>query len=514
MDNWEDFEQVDDWGNFEEVLPEYKKMTFGEMLKASPEELNENVKALGRQQIQQRQEWEQKHPVFSGIQRDWQPNYRADLLDMQNRAKYGSIVPVGQKIKTDVQKLGLNAIPSINYATALLTQGMGNTGTLLNMAKGQSAQGAIQGAVEGFMGGLADTGSPIEGLKRGLAGAGIGAGTGIAQPLGTKLLLNSVPGVKEQVVREVVKPDSIALDLTKEQADRLAQDTTQRFKDAYQGLMKNAGEKVNQAIRNLGRNTQNTNAEVLKNDIKSIFDSYQLGESNRMRELTGNLEKELMDSIDSKVIPNQTTQEITPLSLQGEKLKIGAMTDWDNPKAKNKNQILEQVYGKFNDRISAMSPELAQANQEYARLADYMGEKSRVRDVLNDNVKLSTSTSALKNYKATDDSLLELENILTQQGHKPFLNDIDQANLANELWESMKTGFNPGGITDKAKEVLARPVLNLTRGLNRAYGKLPEQVQQISAPLQEMLRRGLNTSGLNAVAPYLLQGGLQYNDYQ
>ena len=345
MANWEDFEQVDDWGNFEEVLPEYNpKMNvfYKEWWNATPEQRNENVKAAGRQLIQKRQEWEQKHPTISGIQRDWEPGYRAEAVRMQNMAKYGNRMPIGENIKSQLKQTGLIAIPAINYATALLTRGMGNTGTLLNMAKGQSTQGAIQGVVEGFMGGLADTGSPIEGLKRGLAGAGIGAGVGVMQPLGTKLLLNSVPGVKEQVVREVVKPDSIALDLTKEQADRLAQDTTQRFKDAYQGLMKNAGEKVNQAIRNLGRNTQNTNAEVLKNDIKSIFDSYQLGESNRMRELTGNLEKELMDSIDSKVIPNQTTQEITPLSLQGEKLKIGAMTDWDNPKAKNKNQILEE----------------------------------------------------------------------------------------------------------------------------------------------------------------------------
>lgn len=496
---------------FVEELPEYKRMTFKEFLQATPEEAEENLKALGRKQIQERQDWEQKHPVISGIQKDWQPNYRAGLVEMQDRAKYG-FTPLNKIAQSEIKKAGYNLIPTINLGTALLTRGLGNKGTLLQMAKGQAGQGGIQGAVEGFLGGLADTGSLPQALKRGLTGAGIGVAAGVAQPLGTKVLLNSAPGVREEVVKEVIKPKSIALDMTKEQAERLAQDTTQRFKDAYQTMMTKAGDKVNAAIRNLKNNTQNTSVNDLKNDIKAIFDSYQLGQSNRMRELTGNLEKELMDSIDNKIIPNQTTRELSPLSLQGEKLKIRDMTDWDNAKAKNKNQILEQVYGKFNDRISAMSPELAQANKEYADLASYMGQKSRVRDVLNNNVKLSTSTSALKNYKNIDDSLLELEKKLIQEGNEPFLDAIDQANLANELVESIKTGFNPSGLTDKAKELLSRPGLNFARGLNRFNENLPENIKQVGEYLPEVLRRAGIAAGINYAKPRL-QGGIEYNEY-
>jgi hypothetical protein len=509
MDNWEDFEQVDDWGNFEEVLPEYKKMTFGEMLKASPEELNENVKALGRQQIQQRQDWEQKHPIISGIQRDWQPNYRANLLDMQNRAKYGSIVPIGQKIKTDVQKLGLNAIPSINYATALLTQGMGNTGTLLNMAKGQSAQGAIQGAVEGFMGGLADTGSPIEGLKRGLAGAGIGVGTGIAQPLGTKILLNSIPGVKEQTVKAVIRPNSKALDLTDEEANRLLNDTTERFRTDYKNLKNKKSAKVGEEAKKLTGSDKNIPISELKKDIQETFDNYSTGRVNSARANTGELEQNLYEQIDN--IPD-VVDNITPYELVGLRRQIGDQINWNDEKIRGANKILSKVYNKFNDRLDTISPSLTQANKEYAELANLLNEKSRLRTILNPKADLETATSKMRNYKSTNDNIYRLENDLIAEGNAPYLVDIDEANLAKELNESLKTGWNILGVGDKLKEIYSRPALNLARGLNRAYGRLPEQVQQISAPLQEVLRRGLNTGGLNAVAPLLLQGGIQYND--
>jgi hypothetical protein len=88
----------------QEPKQDYKKLSFKEAWNATPEELNENIKALGRQRLQQRKEWEQKHPVISEIQKAYQPHYRSDLIDMQNQAKYGLITPVGQTFKSGIQK--------------------------------------------------------------------------------------------------------------------------------------------------------------------------------------------------------------------------------------------------------------------------------------------------------------------------------------------------------------------------------------------------------------------------
>ena len=111
--------------------PEYKQMSLKEVFSATPEELNENMKALGRDRLQQRQEWEQNHPVISEIQKAFQPNYRADLIDMQNQAQYGMQVPLGQMIKSDFQKVGQNLVPSVNLATGIYTGGLGTAKGLL-----------------------------------------------------------------------------------------------------------------------------------------------------------------------------------------------------------------------------------------------------------------------------------------------------------------------------------------------------------------------------------------------
>ena len=154
--------------------PEYKQMSLKEVFSATPEELNENMRALGRDKLQRRDQWEQNHPVISEIQKAFQPNYRADLIDMQNQAQYGMQVPFGQSIKSEFQKAGQNLVPSVNLATAVYTGGLGTAKGLLPAVGKASLQGAIQGGVEGLTGGLADEGLSVNALKRGLQGAEIG----------------------------------------------------------------------------------------------------------------------------------------------------------------------------------------------------------------------------------------------------------------------------------------------------------------------------------------------------
>ena len=168
--------------------PEYKQMSLKEVFSSTPEELNENMRAFGRDRLRQREQWEQNHPVISEIQKAFQPNYRADLIDMQNQAQYGMQVPFGQSIKSEFQKAGQNLVPSVNLATGIYTGGLGTAKGLLPAIGKASLQGAIQGGVEGLTGGLADEGLSVNALKRGLQGTGAGATVGGLIPVGGKAL--------------------------------------------------------------------------------------------------------------------------------------------------------------------------------------------------------------------------------------------------------------------------------------------------------------------------------------
>ena len=53
------------------------------------------------------------------------------------------------------------------------------------------------------------------------------------------------------------------------------------------------------------------------------------------------------------------------------------------------------------------------------------------------------------------------------KGKKPFLNDIDDVNAANELLKTAETGINPFGLTDKLKNVVEKPILLGARKYNQ-----------------------------------------------
>lgn len=204
--------------------PDYKQMSLKEVFNATPDELNENMKALGRQRLQQRADWEQAHPFISEFQKAFQPHYRANLIDMQNQAEYGMQVPLGQRIKSDFQKAGQNLVPSVNIVTTALTGKPIAMGKGLLPAVGKAAlQGSIQGGVEGLTGGLADEGLSVNALKRGLQGAEIGGsvagaiqtipyfGKPIAKALDTPQVQNAITSGLELLTSVPKKYSDLAL---------------------------------------------------------------------------------------------------------------------------------------------------------------------------------------------------------------------------------------------------------------------------------------------------------------
>lgn len=168
------------------------------------DKLNEKIKEGAKTSLEKRQEWEEKHPFISGIQKDYQPGYRAAVPEWELKAQYGIEAPIKEQIKTQAKQASLNLVPSINQAIDLAT---GGAGTITKQAVKQAlakplkpyvgkriaentAQGLIKGAETSAIGGatqgatssIADNGITKDLLTRPLQYAGAGLALGV--PLG------------------------------------------------------------------------------------------------------------------------------------------------------------------------------------------------------------------------------------------------------------------------------------------------------------------------------------------
>ena len=127
------------------------------------DKLNEKIKEGAKTSLEKRQEWEEKHPFISGIQKDYQPGYRAAVPEWELKAQYGIEAPIKEQVKTQAKQAGLNLVPSINQAIELATGG--NAKIAKEGIKELIKQGAKQGAKTAAIGGL------TQGITSSLAGS-------------------------------------------------------------------------------------------------------------------------------------------------------------------------------------------------------------------------------------------------------------------------------------------------------------------------------------------------------
>jgi len=187
---------------------------------------------------------------------------------------------------------------------------------------------------------------------------------------------------------------------------------------------------------------------------------------------------------------------------------------WDDVNAGTKNQILERIYGKFNQRLSNLSPELKSANKAFGELKRF--EKNEgLEQILKPGNKIDKASTALKNYNSsvtkgnTGRNIQDLENILTANGEQPFLNTVDDINAAMDLNNSIVTGRNFGGITDFAKSTLVRPVLKGIRNYNRFIEEVPQNHPLLDKTYNNVVRpavAGVKNIGGAVVKPLLYRG--------
>lgn len=197
-----------------------------------------------------------------------------------------------------------------------------------------------------------------------------------------------------------VKTQSEKLDMLLRESENLAEkeaNTGELGSQAYKyydylgdsGSPEAAEELINRAYNDIVNNnfvtdnidplTRNINdaemgyRELLNRVINNSGDSASYNNAvDEIERLTQKLPQDLQEEYfnrlgkDLNTIYNKT-QTISPIDLQATKKQVDSMIHWEDEAARNfKNPILEQIYGKFNQRLSDLSPELAKANEEYA----------------------------------------------------------------------------------------------------------------------------------------------------
>jgi hypothetical protein len=583
----------------------------------------------------------------------------------------GETIPEAYKRGREAQEQSaLNKLsPVVDIGTYLyLPQANLLKGGKLTTVGNNLLTGGYQGGVIGGIESLKKEGD-LSGVG---SGSAIGASVTAGLPLGlqavektTKLLpmaggmfAKALGRIQPETLERAVQPDSIALDLTRPQAQNLLMDTTERVRDTYKRLLAGAGQNVRNVANNLKNIENRINVEDLKGDIKGIFDKYQGDVVNPARNMTGELEQGLNRLVESgtqrpNLIPqaenkplnfskekqeeafrilseatgkpinwlksqlnadtfangvgarkefienlvnntddrlanlgndyfknmkyynvsnlddinagteiaerafddianrrfnvnnlepietafnkadneynnlinniisnandkniyntafakienivkdlpvdaqasylekfyndvaniDKMSNSVSPTDLQKIKEQIGHMVNWSDETAKNyQNPILEQLYGKFNDRLSNLSPELAEVNKEYAKLARFKKNEGLNR-ILRPTDSIDSASSALKNYNSTvtkgntNRNIQDLENEFINAGEAPFLKDIDDVNAAMDLLNARSTGDS--WLANLATQ-LTRPALKFARGVNRSG--LPEIYERL-----------------------------------
>lgn len=421
--------------------------------------------------------------------RSFKGAYSQALDDLtEAKRKVNELDPTGKKIED-----AGNAVFDIGVVTALpevkLLQGTGLGAKVINSALTNAYQGGLIGGIESLRneGNLSGVG-PSAAFGGTLGGAFPLVGAGISKLL--PRVGSSLAGISPETIKQAIRPNSRALDLNPDTAQALLYDTTQNVRNAYNNLLSKRGQAVNDAVENLRGNQYRIPVEDLQSDITQTFDQYGGELINPARNLTRNLEGNLQELIASggkdtplkglKGTTDITENTISPIDLEKAKQQIGNMINWSDETARNyQNPILEQIYGKYNSRLSDLSPELQAANENFANLRNFKNNEG-LRRVLRAGDNIDSASSALKNYNSTvtkgntGRNIQDLENILVANGSEPFLNTIDDINAAMDLSKSISTGRNFGGVTDIAKSLLVEPVLRGARAINRTG--IPQQL--------------------------------------
>lgn len=530
--------------------PKYKKMSFKEVWNATPEELNENVKALGRQRLQQRQEWEQNHPVISEIQKAFQPNYRADLIDMQNQAEYGMQVPLGQRIKSDFQKTGQNLVPSVNIATTALTGkpiAMGKGLPAIGTAMLQGArQGAIQGSVEGLTGGIADEGLSANALNRGLQGVKVGASVGGLVPPATKLV-DFGWDITKRVGKGLIQGGHEAVGISKNAIDRMKvsprgaslsenndiigseefiTDVAERFNNGIQQLKNQEINAFAKARDNLIAQNKDVTVDVTPYTQKAFDKINALGfldengftpagnNAENLNKFLNALDYYSGKNLDISALQSLKTDVLDPIInyKAPPNQYLGKPTESLQNIAKEMRRDINNV---LNEKLGS---EYGAINKKLSEVLDITDKNPELKDLTNSKTLFNLATKLKKvgtTRVSTARELKKLEKIMNDNGIKisdySIVDDILDHNTAKEISRKVETGL-AGGLANIVRRSAAQPIIEKMIGWQDTINPIINTLQGVGRkvrPAGKVLQSPALYSGLGEP---ILYGGVVYNE--
>lgn len=379
----------------------------------------------------------------------------------------------------------------------------------------------------GYQGGLI---GGVEGLSegRGLKGAAQGAATGAALTAGlppalkgvvkvtnfrNKLIektIEGLSGVTSKTRARAVQPDSVALDLTEDEAQQLLTNTTERVRNIYNQLLDKKGRQVGELLEQLPDEAKFNTNDILAG-YSDILDNYSLSGKQALNPARNVTQKE-MQEISNMLSPDKN-KAITAKELYDINKNVSNMTRWDMPDSKLKNNVLEQIYGQNAQRISDLSPELKSANKEYENLMNFQKNEG-LRRILKSGDVIDNASSTLKNYNSsitkgnTNRNIQDLENLFVEEGHEyePFLGKIDDVNAAQNLLSARVTGDSS---LANVLRIAQYPGLLLRRKLNRST--IPQKIENFKNFLGGLYSDKLITPALYGPT-VMLKGGVRYNE--
>lgn len=395
---------------------------------------------------------------------------------------YKDFKPAGGLMDVAFDTAIYSRLPVSKLATADKLSKLGRFSKLGADVANNAITGAGQGAVIGGLEGLKEDAS-LEGFTKGattdaLVGGSIGGAVPLATPaiknIGAWTFENSFPALKPKTVRQLIKPNSKALDLDEDTAQNLLMNTTERVQKDYQNLLDNAGREVQYAAMRLPEN-RGVWTSSLKDGLDDIYNSYQISD-NKDLNWAKNSQGDIYDLANDLIGKAKTPERLTASEMYDvmDNIKQNVKIDWDADIAKKRNALKQRVYGLFARKLGNLSPELRKANKEYSKIARFENNEG-LRRILYPEAKdtIDSASTALRNYNSTvtkgntNRNVHNLENLFVRNGKQPFLSDIDDVNAANELLKTAENGLNPFGLTDKLKNIVERPILKAVRGYNK-----------------------------------------------
>ena len=528
---------------------------------------NEKFKQDAQDWLQRRDEWEERHPIISGMQKDLQPGYRSIRNDNELWAKYGlpHNVPFGEQIKTDIKNIGNEAIPALNMSVGLATGGGGFLPNLSRFGRGL-IQGEIQGAALSGTHEIGENGLSLnvipktfEGARTGgILGGILGTGAALKNAIvnGTKnfgyKLLGGMAQLQPETVTQAIKPTSKALDLnTQAKAQDAAYNLTNRIKNTYNEILKNRADDVATAAKKLDKTGERINVADVFNDIDTVHNDYQYGRGNFIDDINPNIAKQNKNIVQSRLAaPEDILGEINQppkpdfysKAKEEEAFKIlseatGKPVNWlksqlkattDNKGVIKRAEGIENLLDNVDDKLDLTKMGNTNDYQYYhnANLgynnndanAGYELARQAYDDIVNNNFKnVNTDPLSRAINSAEQDYRFILRNVLENSGdsnaYGNALTKLEKAtkNLPQELQEEYANRFinDTQRIYEETQTVTPYELLGIRRSLGEKTPFGVEGAGQLNAYKQRIY--GKITDRLHKLSPELERADRRYS---